>query len=75
MAASISEINNTVVRKWVFLVGMSGCFDRQTDKISPAFYRTLSLWDRYPAYNLKIWDKKKSRARVLLTIYRPWSTG
>ena len=26
MAENISEINNTVVRKWVYLGGMSGCF-------------------------------------------------
>ena len=31
-----------------------------TDKTSPAFYRTLSLWDRCPAYNLKIRAKRKT---------------
>ena len=40
------------------------------------FYRTLSLWGCCPAYNRKIWRrKKKSRARVLLIIYWPCFTG
>ena len=39
-----------------------GRTDIWTDKISPVFYRTSSLWDRCPAHNQKICNIKKSRA-------------
>ena len=55
--------------------------DVRMDKISPAFYRTLSLWGRCPAYQpshqkpVNYKKIKKSRARVPMTIYCPWTTG
>ena len=46
--------------------------DRQTNKISPVFYRTLSLWGRCPAYNRKIFLKNekpgKGTADHILTL-------
>ena len=47
--------------------------DGRTDKISPVFYRTLSLWGRCPAYNWKIWNKEekqgKGTADHILTLF------
>ena len=53
----------------------------RTDIISPAFYRTSSLWGRCPAYQpshqktINHQKIKKSRTRVPMTIYCPWTTG
>ena len=40
---------------------MDGWTDGRTDKISPVFYRTLSLWGRCPTHNRKIWRKKEKQ--------------